>query len=56
MQTRRRGIKSQRRLVELIADGDAVAVEEHWRTHMAVVGKVLLGRRGESVIDLLDHY
>jgi DNA-binding FadR family transcriptional regulator len=55
-ETRRRGIRSQRRLVELIVAGDAAGAEEHWRAHMAVVGKVLLGQRATMVVDLLDHY
>ncbi|MFI5043642.1 MAG: FadR/GntR family transcriptional regulator [Acidimicrobiales bacterium] len=54
--TRRRGISSQRRLVELIAAGDGAAAEEHWRAHMAVVGQVLLGQQATTVVDLLDHY
>jgi GntR family transcriptional regulator, transcriptional repressor for pyruvate dehydrogenase complex len=54
--TRRRGIRSQRRLVELIADGDGAGAEEHWRAHMAVVGQVLLGQQATTVVDLLDHY
>jgi DNA-binding FadR family transcriptional regulator len=54
--TRRRGIRSQRRLVDLIAEGDATAAEEHWRAHMAVVGQVLLGQQATTVVDLLDHY
>jgi GntR family transcriptional repressor for pyruvate dehydrogenase complex len=53
---RKRGIRSQRRLVALIADGDAAGAEEHWRAHMAVVGKVLLGQRATMVVDLIDHY
>jgi GntR family transcriptional regulator, transcriptional repressor for pyruvate dehydrogenase complex len=53
--TRRRGIRSQRRLVELIAAGDAAGAEKHWRAHMAVVGRVLLGQQATTVIDLLDH-
>ncbi len=56
IETRRRGIRSQRRLVELIAAGDAVAAEAHWRAHLVVVGHVLLGERADRVIDLLDHY
>jgi len=56
IETRRRGIRSQRRLVELIAEGDTTGAEEHWRAHMAVVGKVLLGQQATTVIDLLDHY
>lgn len=54
--TRKRGIRSQRRLVELIVDGDDAGAEAHWRAHMAVVGKILLGQQATMVVDLLDHY
>jgi DNA-binding FadR family transcriptional regulator len=54
--TRARGIKSQERLVELIERGDAPGAEDHWRAHMGVVSKVMLGRDASStVIDLLHH-
>ena len=53
--TRRRGIRSQERLVALIEAGKASEAEAHWRTHMAVVGRVLLGQRAHTVIDLMDH-
>jgi GntR family transcriptional regulator, transcriptional repressor for pyruvate dehydrogenase complex len=53
---RRRGIRSQQRLLELIEAGDGAAAEEHWRSHMQVVGKVMLGQDASTVIDLLDHY
>jgi DNA-binding FadR family transcriptional regulator len=53
---RRRGIRSQRRLAELIESGDAAQAEEHWRSHMAVVGRVMLGQEATTVIDLMDHY
>jgi DNA-binding FadR family transcriptional regulator len=53
--TRRRGIRSQQRLLELIKDGDGAGAEEHWRSHMAVVGKVMLGQEASSVVDLLHH-
>jgi len=53
--TRRRGVRSQERLVELIEEGDADAAESHWRTHMGVVGRVMLGQQARTVIDLLDH-
>jgi GntR family transcriptional regulator, transcriptional repressor for pyruvate dehydrogenase complex len=53
--TRRRGVRSQRRLTDLIEAGDAEAAEAHWRTHMTVVGKVLLGQRAQTVVDLMDH-
>jgi DNA-binding FadR family transcriptional regulator len=53
--TRRRGVRSQIRLVDLIESGDDVGAESHWRTHMGVVGKVMLGQQAKTVIDLLDH-
>jgi DNA-binding FadR family transcriptional regulator len=53
--TRQRGVRSQERLVELIEAGDAEGAEEHWRKHMAVVGRVMLGQQAKTVIDLLDH-
>jgi GntR family transcriptional repressor for pyruvate dehydrogenase complex len=52
---RRRGIRSQRRLLELLEDGDGVAAEEHWRSHMGVVGRVMLGQESSTVVDLLHH-
>jgi DNA-binding FadR family transcriptional regulator len=53
--TRRKGIRSQRRLADLIEAGNRSAAEEHWRSHMAVVGKVMLGQDATTVIDLLNH-
>jgi len=55
MATRQRGVRSQERLVELIEAGDAEGAEEHWRKHMTVVGRVMLGQQAKTVIDLLDH-
>lgn len=52
--TRRRGIRSQERLISLIQAGKASDAEAHWRTHMSVVGRVLLGQRATTVIDLID--
>jgi DNA-binding FadR family transcriptional regulator len=54
--TRRRGIRSQERLVSLIEAGKASDAEAHWRAHMTVVGRVLLGQRATTVIDLMDHH
>jgi GntR family transcriptional regulator, transcriptional repressor for pyruvate dehydrogenase complex len=54
--TRRRGIRSQERLVSFVEAGEVAEAEEHWRTHMAVVGRVLLGQRATTVIDLMNHY
>ena len=56
MATRRRGIRSQERLVSLIEAGKASEAEAHWRAHMTVVGRVLLGQRATTVIDLMDHH
>jgi DNA-binding FadR family transcriptional regulator len=53
--TRRRGIRSQERLVSLIEAGEAAEAEAHWRTHMAVVGKVLGQSATTTVIDLVNH-
>ena len=54
--TRRRGIRSQERLLQLIEAGDGAEAEEHWRAHMQVVGKVMLGQEASTVVDLLHHY
>lgn len=54
--TRRRGIRSQERLISLIQAGKASDAEAHWRTHMSVVGRVLLGQRATTVIDLIDYH
>ena len=53
---RRRGIRSQERLVELVALGAGNEAESHWRAHMEAVGKVILGQRATRVVDLFDHY
>ena len=54
--TRRRGVRSQRRLADLIEAGDAEGAEAHWRTHMTVVGQVMLGGKAQTVVDLMDHF
>jgi DNA-binding FadR family transcriptional regulator len=53
--TRRRGIRSQEHLVELIRSGQAQEAEDHWRSHMSIVGRVMLGQGSKTVIDLLHH-
>ena len=53
--TRRRGIRSQERLLELMSGGDGAGAEEHWRLHMQVVGRVMLGQEASTVVDLLHH-
>jgi DNA-binding FadR family transcriptional regulator len=53
---RRRGIRSQERLLELLERGDGAAAEEHWRAHMQAAGRVMLGQEASTVVDLLHHY
>jgi GntR family transcriptional regulator, transcriptional repressor for pyruvate dehydrogenase complex len=54
--TRRRGIRSQERLVELIEAGKASEAETHWREHMTVVGRFLVKQGATTVIDLMNHH
>jgi len=54
--TRQRGIRSQERLLDLIAIGASIDAEAHWQAHMDAVGKVMIGQEAKSVIDLLPHY
>ena len=56
LSVRRRGIRSQLRLLELIKAGDRSGTELHWRSHMAVVGRVMLGQRASVVVDLFDDH
>jgi DNA-binding FadR family transcriptional regulator len=56
LSVRRRGLRSQERLIDLIEAGDGIDAEEHWREHMHVVGRVLLGQQSTTVVDLLHHY
>jgi DNA-binding FadR family transcriptional regulator len=53
--TRRKGIRSQEHLLLLIETGDPIAAEGHWRAHMAIVSRVMLGQEASTVIDLLHH-
>jgi len=54
--TRRRGIRSQERMVALLEAGDVAGAEAHWSRHMEVVGRVLLGQRADNVVDLTHHH
>ena len=56
LSVRQRGIRSQERLLELIAIGASIDAEAHWRTHMDAVGKVMIGHMAKTVVDLLNHY
>jgi DNA-binding FadR family transcriptional regulator len=53
---RRRGMRSQERLVALIEAGKGSEAESHWRAHMTVVGRLLLGQRAATVVDLMHHH
>jgi len=53
---RRRGLRSQERLLDLIEAGKGAEAEEHWRSHMQIVGRVMLGQGASTVVDLLHHY
>jgi GntR family transcriptional regulator, transcriptional repressor for pyruvate dehydrogenase complex len=53
--TRRRGLRSQSRLVDLIEAGQADEAEAHWRTHLQAVGKVMFGRGPSPTIDRRHH-
>jgi len=49
------GLRSQEKLVALIAAGDGVGAEGHWRRHMENSSKVwLAGGPGDSVVDWTD--
>lgn len=56
LSVRRRGLRSQERLLDLVEAGKGTEAEEHWRSHMQVVGRVMLGQSASTVVDLLDHY
>ncbi|MCA2244769.1 FadR family transcriptional regulator [Mycobacterium sp. WUMAC-067] len=51
--TRRRDLRSQERLLEIIEAGDADRAEAHWRAHMAALGRVILGTNASSVVELI---
>jgi DNA-binding FadR family transcriptional regulator len=55
MATRRRGLRSQEHLVELIETGQAAEAEEYWLSHMSIVSRVMLGQDAKTVVDLLHH-
>lgn len=52
---RRRAIRSQEVLIDLIEAGEGDAVQAHWTSHMARLRRSLLGERGSSMVDLTDH-
>lgn len=49
------GLRSQERLIELIAAGDGAGAESHWVAHMEAAGRVWLANIGStSVVDVLE--
>jgi GntR family transcriptional regulator, transcriptional repressor for pyruvate dehydrogenase complex len=52
---RRRGVRSLRRLLDLLDDGDAVAAEEHWRRHLAEVSQASIGDNASALVDMVHH-
>jgi len=52
---RRRGLRSQSRLVELIESGNGEEAELHWQAHLKGVGRVMFGRGPSPTIDHLHH-
>lgn len=53
---RRRAIRSQERMLELVDAGKAAEAEAHWREHMTVVGRFLQRQGATTVIDLSHHH
>jgi GntR family transcriptional regulator, transcriptional repressor for pyruvate dehydrogenase complex len=51
----RHGDKADGYPLSKIQAGDASAAEAHWRAHMAVVGRVMLGQQASTVVELLHH-
>jgi DNA-binding FadR family transcriptional regulator len=50
------GIRSRKKLVDLIAAGDAEAAEAHWQRHMKRIAELILpGLDKTSVVDALDE-
>jgi DNA-binding FadR family transcriptional regulator len=52
---RRRGIRSLRRLLELLDAGDAVGAEEHWRRHLAEASQASVGDDASAMVDVVHH-
>lgn len=50
---RRRDLRSQQRLLELLEAGDADNAEKHWRTHMAYLARKMVRASETTLVDLL---
>ncbi|MCX2930406.1 FCD domain-containing protein [Mycobacterium sp. CVI_P3] len=51
--TRRRDLRSQQRLVELLRTGDADGAEKHWRAHMQFLARTMARAASTTLVDLL---
>ncbi|MCU4185302.1 GntR family transcriptional regulator [Acidiferrimicrobium sp. IK] len=50
----RRARRGRAKLIDLIAAGDAVGAEAHWRAYLTEAGKTLVQATGDSVLGLLS--
>lgn len=51
--TRQRDLRSQQRLVDLLAAGDADGAEKHWRAHMEYLSRNMARAASTTLVDLL---
>ena len=49
----RKAHRTRLKLISLIEEGDADSAEELWRRHLTEAGKVLMGSRSQSIVDIL---
>jgi DNA-binding FadR family transcriptional regulator len=53
--TRQRDLRSQQKLVDLLAAGDADGAEKHWRAHMAYLSRNMARAASTTLVDLLPR-
>jgi DNA-binding GntR family transcriptional regulator len=53
--TRRRDLRSQRRLVDLLNAGDSDGAEKHWRKHMSYLSRNMLRAGATTLVDLIPR-
>jgi GntR family transcriptional repressor for pyruvate dehydrogenase complex len=53
--TRRRDLRSQRRLVDLLNAGDSDGAEKHWRKHMSYLSRNMLRAGATALVDLIPR-
>lgn len=53
--SRRRAVRSQRKLLDLVEAGDVEGAEDHWRAHVKGAGRAILDAAGaKTVLDLFN--